>query len=90
MNSSFMEEYYYLKYKDTFIMQAIEDNAECRELYAQIMQMEGMVEKAMRKIGAEYLQLHSDLFAAKGKMDELMMRLAYLKGAEDREKMLRS
>ena len=69
MNTRFMEEYYYLKYKDTFMMQAMEDHEEFRKLYDEIMRMEGMVEEAMRKMGKEYLQIHSDLFAAKGKMD---------------------
>ncbi len=88
MNMSFMEEYYNLKYKDTFMLQAVENHEEGRELYQKIMQMEGRVEDAMRSMGKEYLQLHSDLFAAKGKLDDLIVRLAYLKGAEDREKML--
>lgn len=89
MDMAFMEEYYNLRYEDTFMLQAIESNAECRELYQGIMQMEGRMEKAMRQIGNESLQLHNDLFTARGRMDELIIRLAYLKGAEDREKMLR-
>lgn len=89
MNTAFMEEYYNLKYENTFILQAITEHAECRELYEKIMHLEGMVEEALRNMGKEYLQLHSNLFTEKGKMDELITRLAYLKGAEDREKMLR-
>lgn len=89
MDMAFMEEYYNLRYEDTFMLHALENNAGCRELYEEIMQMEGRVEEAMRRMGDGYLQLHIDLFTAKGKMDELLIRLAYLKGAEDREKMLR-
>lgn len=84
-----MEEYYYLKYKDTFMIQVMKEHEECQKLYEDIMRMEGMLEEAMRKMGKEYLQIHSDLFTAKGRMDELLMCLAYLKGAEDREKMLK-
>lgn len=89
MNIAFMEEYYDLKYEDTFMLQAIAAHTECQELYEKIMRLEGMIEEAMRNMGKEYLQLHNSLFIEKGKMDELIIRLAYLKGAEDREKMLR-
>lgn len=88
MNIEFMGNYYDLKYEGTFMLHAIKDHEECQGLYNEIMRMEGDVENAMRSIGKEYLQLHSNLFTAKGKLDDLIIRLAYLKGAEDREKML--
>lgn len=88
MNTEFMEEYYYLKYKDLFLLKIMEESKECQELYREIMRMEGMVEEAMQKMGAEYLQLHGNLYAAKGRMDEMLFLLSYLKGAADREKML--
>lgn len=89
MDAGFMEEYYDLKYNGTLMLQLIEENAECRELYGEVMQMEGIAEDALGRMGKEYLQIHGRLFHAKGKMDECIMRLAYLKGAQDREKMLR-
>lgn len=89
MDSTFMEGYYDLKYKDTFLPFAMGKSEDCKRLYKEIMQMEGQVETAMRSIGEESLLLHRKLFIAKGEMEELIMRLAYLQGAEDREKMLR-
>ncbi len=88
MNIEFMEEYYYLKYKDLFQLKVMEENKECQILYKEIMRMEGMIEEAMRKMGTEYLQLHGNLYATRGRMDEMLLLLSYLKGAADREKML--
>ncbi len=89
MNKEFMEDYYDLKYEGTFMLHAVKEHEECTELYNEIMRMEGDVENAMRRMGEEYLKLHSNLFTTKGKLDDLIVRLAYLKGAEDREKMLK-
>lgn len=89
MDKAFMEEYYDLKYKDTFLPLAMEENESCRSLYKEIMQMEGQVESIMRSMGEECLLLHRKLFVARGEQEELIMRLAYLQGAEDRDKMLR-
>lgn len=88
MNRIFMEEYYNLKYADTFLAQAMEENEGCRKLYGEIMELDGRIEAAMRSMGEEYLMLHRKLFAAKGEFNELILRLAYLQGAEDRERML--
>lgn len=89
MDKAFMEKYYGLKYQDTFLPLAIEENAECGKLYEEIMQMEGRLESVMRGMGKECLLLHRNLFAARGELEEMIMRLAYLQGAEDRDKMLR-
>lgn len=88
MNRAFMEEYYDLKYIDTFLPLALETYENCKKLYKEIMQMEGRAETAMRNMGEEYLSLYRKLFVARGELEELLMRLAYLQGAEDREKML--
>ena len=53
------------------------------------MELEGKAEEIMRRAGEECLLLHGKLFAAKGELDSIALRLAYLQGAEDREKMLR-
>lgn len=88
MNKTFMEEYYDLKYADTFLASILEENEECRRQYETIMELEGRIEAAMQSMGGEYLMVHGKLFAAKSEFDERIMRLAYLQGAEDREKML--
>lgn len=88
MNRAFMEEYYDLKYPDTFMPEAIEKYECYKNLYDEVMELEGQAEAAMREMGEEYLKLHGRLFVTKGKLDELIMRLAYLQGAEDRDKML--
>lgn len=85
----FMEEYYDLKYQDTLLPLEIEANEDCRKQYEEIMQMEGQLEAVMRSMGEECLLLHRKLFVARGELEEMIMRLAYLQGAEDREKMLR-
>lgn len=89
MDRDFMEEYYNLKYVDTFLPTAIETNEDCKKLYKETMEMEGRIEEVLRSMGEEYLSLHRRLFVAKGELEELVMRLAYLQGSEDREKMLR-
>lgn len=89
MDRAFMEEYYDLKYRDGFMPNVLELNEHCKELQNTIMALEGQTEAIMRKEGEECLLLHGKLFAAKGELDALVMRLAYLQGAEDREKMLR-
>lgn len=89
MNRGFMKEYYDLKYRDTFMVTAMEIDEHCGELQRRVMEMEGKVETIMRGKGEECLLLHRQLFVARGELDELVMRLAYLQGAEDREKMLR-
>lgn len=89
MDRVFMEEYYDLKYRDGFMLNALELDRQCKDLQDTIMELEGQAEAAMRKEGEECLLLHGKLFAAKGELDDLVMRLAYLQGAEDREKMLR-
>lgn len=89
MDRAFMEEYYDLKYKDTFLPLAMEENESCESLYKEIMQMEGKIESIMRGMGEECLLLHRKLFVAREEQEERIMRLAYLQGAEDRDKMLR-
>lgn len=89
MDKNFMEEYYDLKYQDTFMVTAMKMDKRCEELQREVMELEGQVEAIMRREGEECLLLHRQLFVAKGELDELVMRLAYLQGAEDREKMLR-
>lgn len=89
MDKNFMEEYYDLKYRDTFMVAAMEVDERCGELQRRVMEMEGQVETIMRGKGEECLLLHRQLFVARGELDDLVMRLAYLQGAEDREKMLR-
>ena len=89
MDKAFMEEYYDLKYKDTFLPLAMQENGSCENLYKEIMQMEEQTESIMRSMGEECLLLHRKLFVARGELEEMVMRLAYLQGAEDRDKMLR-
>ena len=89
MDKKFMEEYYNLKYADTFPAHALEKNECCRKLYTQMMELMGRTESAMRNMGEEYLMLHRDLFVANSDFQECLVQLAYLQGAEDREKMLR-
>lgn len=89
MDREFMEEYYNLKYQDGFMLKAMEMEGHCKDLQEEVMALEGQMEAIMRGEGDECLLLHRKLFVAKGELDELIMRLAYLQGAEDREKMLR-
>lgn len=89
MDKAFMEEYYNLKYQDTFLPLAMEENEDCRRMYREVMQIEGQLEAIMRSMGEECLLLHRKLFVARGELEEMIMRLAYLQGAEDRSKMLR-
>lgn len=89
MDRKFMEDYYWLKYQDGFMVKAIESDEECRGVYHNVIELEGKIEAIMRKEGEDCLLSHRKLFVAKGELDELVMRLAYLQGAEDREKMLR-
>ena len=84
-----MEDYYWLKYQDGFMVKAMESDQQCNELYHKIMELEGRVEEVMQREGEECLLLHGKLFAAKGELESMVLRLAYLQGAEDREKMLR-
>lgn len=89
MDKMFMEEYYSLKYADTFLTHALEKNERCRNLYAQMMALMGRTKTAMRNMGEKSLTLHRELFVASSEFQEYLMQLAYLQGAEDREKMLR-
>lgn len=89
MDKIFMEEYYHLKYADTFLAYALEKNERCRNLYAKWMELIGRTETAMQNMGKEYLTLHRELFVASSEFEEYLMQLAYLQGAHDREKMLR-
>lgn len=89
MDREFMEGYYNLKYQDGFMLKAMELEEHCKSLQEEVMALEGQMEAVMRREGEEYLLLHRKLFVAKGELDELIMRLAYLQGAEDREKMLK-
>lgn len=84
-----MEEYYDLKYPDGLMAKLLETERPCKERYDQAMELEGRVEAVLREQGEEYLQLHRTLFVAKGELEELVLRLAYLQGAEDRERMLK-
>lgn len=84
-----MEEYYNLKYQDGFMLKAMELEDDCKSLQEEVMVMEGQIENVMREKGEECMLLHRKLFVAKGELDECVMRLAYLQGAEDREKMLK-
>lgn len=89
MDREFMEGYYNLKYQDGFMLKVMEMEGRCKDLQEEVMAMEGKMEAIMRSEGEECLLLHRKLFVAKGELDELIMRLAYLQGAEDREKMLK-
>lgn len=89
MDREFMDGYYWLKYQDGFMVKAIESDQQCKDLYHKVMELEGKAEEIMRRAGEECLLLHGKLFAAKGELDSIALRLAYLQGAEDREKMLR-
>ena len=89
MDREFMEGYHDLKYPDTFMVRAMELDRHCAQLQREVMELEGQIEVVMRREGEECLQLHQKLFVAKGKLDELVMRLAYLQGAGDRERMLK-
>jgi hypothetical protein len=57
-------------------------------MHQEIMGLEGQIESLMCSIGDDCLSIHSRLFVAKGELDALIMRQAYLQGARDREKML--
>ncbi len=89
MDRKFMEEYYDLKYRDTFLVCAMDMEKRCKDLHNEVMAMEGQIEAIMRREGEDCLLLHRKLFVAKGELDELVMRLAYLQGAEDRDRMLK-
>lgn len=89
MDRKFMEEYYDLKYQDTLLPVFMEEDEKCRKLQEEVMRLQGQVEEAMRGMGEESLQVHRKLFVLTGELEELMMRLAYLQGAKDREEMLR-
>ncbi len=89
MDKIFMEKYYHLKYADTFLTHALEKNERCRNLYVKMMELTGRTETAMQNMGDEYLALHRELFVTSSEFQEYLMQLAYLQGAEDREKMLR-
>ncbi len=89
MDKEFMEDYYWLKYQDGFMVKAMELDRQCRDLYYEVMELEGKAEEIMRRAGEECLLLHGKLFAAKGELESIVLRQAYLQGAEDREKMLR-
>lgn len=89
MDRVFMEEYYQMKYQDTLFLRLKEQNEQCEKLYEKIMLLESQVEAAMMEKGEGFLKIHGKLFVAKGELDELVMRLAYLQGAADREAMLK-
>lgn len=89
MDREFMEEYYGLKYPDGLTAKLLETAGQCKGLYDKAMELEGKVEAVLRGQGEECLQLHRTLFVTKGELEELVVRLAYLQGAEDREKMLK-
>ena len=61
MDRKFMEDYYWMKYQDGFMVKAIESDEECRELYHKVMELEGKAEAVMRKEGKESLSLHGEL-----------------------------
>lgn len=86
MDKEFMEEYYWLKYQDGFMVKAMESDQQCRDLYDKVMELEGKVEEIMRRAGEECLLFHEKLFSTKGELESIVLRLAYLQGAEDREK----
>ena len=88
MNKEFMEEYYDLKYPDTFIETALEQDEDFKNMNQEVDQLKGKVEDIMRAQGKEALHLCEKLFEAEAQSDELLVRLAYLQGAADREKML--
>lgn len=54
-----------------------------------MMALMGRTETAMRNMGEKSLTLHRELFVTSSEFQECLMQLAYLQGAEDREKMLR-
>lgn len=83
-----MEEYYDLKYPDTFIETALEQEESFQSMNQEVDLLKGKVEDFMRMQGKEALQLCEKLFEAEAQSDELVVRLAYLQGAADREKML--
>jgi hypothetical protein len=89
MDKIFMEEYFNLKYADTFLTHALGKNEHCKNLYTQMMELMGRAESAMRNMGDEYLMLNRELFVSNSEFQECLVQLAYLQGAEDREKMLR-
>ena len=88
MNKEFMEEYYDLKYPDTFIEAALEQDEDFKSMNQEVDLLKGEVEDFMRMQGKEALHICEKLFETKAQSDELLVRLAYLQGAADREKML--
>ena len=89
MNRNFMQEYYGLKYQEGLLPLLLGQDGESSLLYEKIMELEGQLEEAMRQLGKEYLELHQSLFRTRGELEALILPLAYLQGAEDREDMLR-
>lgn len=87
MNKEFMEGYYDLKYPDTFIEAAAEQDESFKSMSQEVTLLKGKVEDVMRMQGKEALRLCEKLFEAEAQNDELVVRLAYLQGAEDRDKM---
>ncbi|MCI8635722.1 MAG: hypothetical protein HFJ05_09040 [Eubacterium sp.] len=88
MNKKFVEEYYDLKYPDTYIETAEEQDEKFKSMGQEVMLLKGQVEDVMGKQGKEALRLCEKLFEAESRYNELLVRLAYLQGARDKEKML--
>ena len=53
MDKEFMEDYYWLKYQDGFMVKAMELDRQCRDLYYEVMELEGKAEEIMRRVGEE-------------------------------------
>ena len=88
MDKEFIERYYDLKYPDTFIETALEQDEDFKSMHQEIYLLKGMVEDFMRMQGKEALHLCEKLFETEAQSDELLVRLAYLQGVADREKMM--
>jgi hypothetical protein len=89
MNKAFMEEYYEMKYiDDDFLYEVMEDNLKISKVTDAIAELQTDFEDKLKKQNTKLFNQFDQLMDLYEKKEGLILKMMYLLGAEDREKML--
>lgn len=88
MDRAFMREFMENMYEDV-AAEVVKDNSTYEKLRLQYVDMEREYYHQIIKLSPELAQMHDDLSELFGKMERIADAELYLRGAEDRERMLR-
>jgi len=88
MDRAFMREFMENMYEDV-TAEVVRDNSAYEKLRVQYMDMEREFYQQLIELSPELAQMHDELSEVFGKLQRISDTELYLRGAEDRERMLR-